>query len=586
MDYQFKWRIIEPWSEPDGANFHSPSRSFLNWDDMKNFTPGSRTVKFVKDCNKWGYNAISLYMATEENQEASRAFATHLKKNGIGMIIRREWNELEGKKSYPPDSSDSYRSKASEKLCPYSKETRSYWESRIAEDYKNMPDLLGYRMNGTQYVFINGAPWMCECDECKKRTKRERTRDAIKLVSSILAKYNGVLFWETCQDDPNGQYDEAVYFDKLTDEIPDNAYVVIKAYYWDFHPLYPRHPLFDTITKDASGKSPYITSIQLAGEYRGVHKFPWCMVDIWSKVIKDMTATGQVGLWVMAIVEYNNWDHPLNMVNWYAISRFVKEPGVSPAKIKYDWAEETFGSSAADTVVEVLDKMTDAAKKMFEFRGLWTQLHSRYPTLEYVDTRLCGTCRKSLRVKGMMGHTWPLGMYLPEREQEIRKDDNVRLAFKKEPITEALKEEMMSEKKQAIKLVKESVTLWKSLEKKIDKQIYGKVLGLLKGNIDDATLWYMGFDMYMDLKLGRLTQEKIDSVLKECKDRNLKGTIVDNPLDPAPIQTDCCNDPSSLKVFAEQLRRELTDPYLEEYSVRADEDDASGIEYEIVSKEE
>ena len=49
MNYQFKWRVIEPWSEPDGVNVHSPSKSILSWDDMKNFTPGSQTVKFCQE---------------------------------------------------------------------------------------------------------------------------------------------------------------------------------------------------------------------------------------------------------------------------------------------------------------------------------------------------------------------------------------------------------------------------------------------------------------------------------------------------------------------------------------------------------
>ena len=222
MNYQFKWRIIEPWNEPDGVNIHSPSRSFLTWEDMKKFTPGSRTVKFVQDCKKWGYNAMSLYMDPEDNIGAVRSFAEHLKKNGIGLLIRRDWTELEGKKSWPADASPVVL-RTSTKLCPYSDTTKKYWGKRIAEDYKQMPDILGYRMNGTAYVFINGAPWMCDCKECKKHTERERTRDAISLVSSILAKYGGVLFWETCQDDPNGQYEESAYFDKRTGQIPENA---------------------------------------------------------------------------------------------------------------------------------------------------------------------------------------------------------------------------------------------------------------------------------------------------------------------------------------------------------------------------
>ena len=92
------------------------------------------------------------------------------------------------------------------------------------------------------------------------------------------------------------------------------------------------------------------------------------------------------------------------------------------------------------------------------------------------------------------------------------------------------------------------------------------MLGLLRGNIDDAILWSMGMDMYMDMKLGALTEERIDAVIAECAARDLKGTIVNDPLAASPVKTDFYHVPSSLKLFAEELRQELRNPRLDSMS--------------------
>ena len=587
MDYIFKWRIIEPWCEPDGQNYHSPSKSFLSWKDMKDFTPGSPTVKFVEDCKRWGYNGIAIYMNPEDNIDASSSFAKHLKKNGLGMIIRRDWRERKEKISWPFIEDRVDKPKIINELCPYSTETKQYWEQRAQKDYELIPDLLGYRMSASGYDFSFGAPWMCDCEECIKHSPRERTRDAIRLVSNILSQYGGVLFWETCQDDPNGQYEEAVYFDKLTGEIPQNAHIVLKETYWDYHPGYPRHPLFDTITKDEKGKSPYMTSIQLAGEYRGVHKFVWCMVDDWAKLMPEIIKTGQEGLWVMAIVKYNGWDHPLNMVNWYAVKKFMQNPSAEPTEIKTEWAEAVYGKSSAPTVIKVIELLTQAARYMFDFRGLWTQEHSRFPTLSYLDARLCGPSRKSPLKKGYIGQTWPLNMYIPERRDVIEAQDSTRLIFRKEHITKKLKTEMIQEKEKAIWLVRDAVALWDTLKGSIAEKEYSEVKELIRGNIDDAIIWHMAFDMYMDMKLGKLTEQKIDMVLDECRNKGLRGTIVDDPLDPDPKATDCCHEPSSLKTFAEELRREIRNPWLEAEAMKSDGEDKFSVRgaYDFIPKE-
>ena len=69
-------------------------------------------------------------------------------------------------------------------------------------------------------------------------------------------------------------------------------------------------------------------------------------------------------------------------------------------------------------------------------------------------------------------------------------------------------------------------------------------------------------ELYMDWKLGTLTEPEIDMALKACQ--GLEGRVVPQPLDPDPKIVTIVM-PASLKTFAEELRRELRRPSIEEY---------------------
>ena len=81
-------------------------------------------------------------------------------------------------------------------------------------------------------------------------------------------------------------------------------------------------------------------------------------------------------------------------------------------------------------------------------------------------------------------------------------------------------------------------------------------------SLTDAIAFRQMMDLYMDWKLGTLTEAKIDSALIAC--RGLKGRVVPQPLDPDPKRVTIVA-PASLKTFAEELRRELRHPSIEAY---------------------
>ena len=142
-------------------------------------------------------------------------------------------------------------------------------------------------------------------------------------------------------------------------------------------------------------------------------------------------------------------------------------------------------------------------------------------------------------------------------------DPKTRMVFSQVPITAELKAEAMAQKEGAIQLMEEAIALWKELEGKIDAGKFQQILSGLKGNRNDTIIFSCGFDLYMDWKLGVLTEEKIDTALNTCRD--LQGIIVPAPLDENPEQVFSTVEPASLKTFAEQLRKDLREPWVEKY---------------------
>ena len=559
-----RWRVIEPWLDPaTGKGLFTHDGSVLTWDEMLHVTSGTPLGRYLDQVRRWGFNGISLDETDlEANPAAVRAVCTYLMGMGIRVFIHRDWREPELGSDFAHAMTDA-RPRASPLLNPYAAAVRSYWTKRVARDYQLVPGLAGYRLDGGEYYFSNGAPWMGTGPEMAGKTGKECVREAIQFMANELGRFGGTLVWETCQDDPWGQRQEYWYFQGLAGEIPGNAFILIKDYYWDFHPGWPRHPLAAAITRDAHGRAPYLTSIQLPGEYTGANDFPRCRVEHIAEVIRTIAETGQQGLWVAALpLSHPPWDHALNAVNWYALAEALRNPSVEPASLKLAWARAEFGPKASGTVVEVLTRVTEAAQGTCEFDGLWNTCHSRFPTLPYLDSHLCGPYRRTPRMTGMMGLILPLDMYPPEIEAKIRADPHTRLAFNQFPITAQLKSEAMAQKERAVQAMREAIDLWQSLQGRLEEARYTEILTGLKRNLADAIVFRDMMDLYMSWKLGRLTEAQIDSALSDC--RGLEGSIVPRPLDPKPRQVTIVA-PASLKTFAEELRKELRQPQLANY---------------------
>ena len=69
-EFAFKWRVIEPWHEPDGVSFFSTAGNIFTWADMLDTQPTSALYRYVEQVRDWGFNAMALYCNPETNPEA------------------------------------------------------------------------------------------------------------------------------------------------------------------------------------------------------------------------------------------------------------------------------------------------------------------------------------------------------------------------------------------------------------------------------------------------------------------------------------------------------------------------------------
>ena len=580
---RFPWRVIELWHTPDNSvTWWTRNGNILTWADMLHTQPASPLGRYITQLGRWGFNAMNLSdrVNPDQNLEAVRNFARYLKDHGIRLVLSRGWSSARragGEVAKLPDGEGGF----SEKLCPYQPAVHEYWRARVSRDFQILPEIAAYHMGGGR----DDGPWACNCAECQKRTPRERTLDAIQLISTLLEKHGATLIWSAVQDDPWHMRVETDLYSDLAGKVPPNVLVRAVGNYWDFHPGWPIHSVLDGARKDAQGKSPYITTIQEPGEYRGMHEFPWPMVDEWSETFRNMANTGQQGAWVVTEVLPDGWDHPLNMVNWHAIETYMRDPFADPAKIKLEWAEQRFGAQAGQAMPEILDKIRESARGMYEFDALGNHKHSRFPWLEYLDCHYCGPYRQLKRVKGMMGMNLPLDMYPPSRAAEIKANPKTRMVFNSVPITRQLRAEAMAQKDNAVQLIEQAIKQWGDLKGAIPAEEHAKIAAGLQANRADTIVFRGLMDLFMDWKLGVLTSSKIDAVL--AASHGLRGAIVPEPLlvtspettsggpgdgwTPGAVRTQAGSSapqdrtPATLASVAGQLRRDLRTPWVEEF---------------------
>jgi hypothetical protein len=82
----FRFRIIEPWHEPDGLSFFSHCPNIFTLKDMRQTTPSSHLGRYVTQVRDWGFNYMAMYGTPEQDPNAWRNFPA------TSEITASEWS--------------------------------------------------------------------------------------------------------------------------------------------------------------------------------------------------------------------------------------------------------------------------------------------------------------------------------------------------------------------------------------------------------------------------------------------------------------------------------------------------------------
>jgi alpha-glucuronidase len=176
-------------------------------------------------------------------------------------------------------------------------------------------------------------------------------------------------------------------------------------------------------------------------------------------------------------------DSPLNMINYYGLGRLAWNPDLTLDEIYSEWIKQTFSNDphVIKTVKDILYISDDVARKLYMYRGyrgIWIDRRDEFmvenktpyainregigPTSPVLQKRLLAQYAPGLRE--IYGD--------PLRGEEFLSSFHFRPHDYRLSIGRTLIQDVYVGMEEAVDLAEQMVTLWKTLEKKIDKHRY------------------------------------------------------------------------------------------------------------------
>lgn len=231
---------------------------------------------------------------------------------------------------------------------PLNTDVIQWWENRVKEIYKRIPDFGGFLVKANS----EGQPGPMDFG---------RTHvDGANMLAKALKPYNGIVMWRAFVYEPEhpdraGQaYAE---FMPLDGKFDDNVIVQVKNGPVDFQPREPFSPLFG-----AMQKTPVMIEFQITQEYLGFSDHLAYLSTMWKEVLDADTYAKGVGSTVAKTTDGTLFNHELTAIsgvanigrdtnwtghdfaqaNWYAYGRLAWDYDLSSEEIAREWIKMTF----------------------------------------------------------------------------------------------------------------------------------------------------------------------------------------------------------------------------------------------------
>jgi len=256
--------------------------------------------------------------------------------------------------------------KAADPLDP---EVRKWWENKVEEIYKYIPDFGGFLVKANS----EGQPG--------PQNYGRSHADGANLLAGALAPHGGIVMWRAFVYNYDKDVDRAEEgyneFVPLDGKFRDNVLIQAKNGPIDFQPREPFHPLFG-----AMKKNPVMVEFQITQEYLGQATHLVYLATLYKECLEFDTYAKGEGSTVAKVLDgslfgYNNtgfagvsnigtdrnWTgHHFGQANWYAFGRLAWNHELTAEEIAEEWIKMTFSNDKE--VVETLKEIMMASREI------------------------------------------------------------------------------------------------------------------------------------------------------------------------------------------------------------------------------
>ncbi len=250
---------------------------------------------------------------------------------------------------------------------PLDNEVVAWWNAKVAEIYKLIPDFGGF------LVKANSEGQSGPQDYGRTHA------DGANMIAKALEPFGGIVMWRAFVYDaqsPDRAKQAVEEFMPLDGQFADNVLIQIKNGPVDFQPREPFSPLFGQFEKTQA-----MVEVQITQEYLGHSNHLVFMHPMWKECLDSDTYERGEGSTVGAITEGKvmpykytaiagvsnvgndrNWcGHHFAQANWYAYGRMAWNPELSSEQIANEWLMQTF--SKEKKFVDSVGKLMVASRE-------------------------------------------------------------------------------------------------------------------------------------------------------------------------------------------------------------------------------
>lgn len=235
---------------------------------------------------------------------------------------------------------------------------------------------------------------------------------------------------------------------------------------------------------------------QLFPEMRGKESILSNVTERWHQLFQMADECGISH--VIGIIETHPADFHPSMADWYSFGALAENPHQSADEILQRWGRLNYPKETADALCRVLKKSYEAAGKVLYAGGVQ-----------------CGIPKKPFGYLG--NHDRIQNLYTEERKEELKNDPLNGLFAEMRPVDEGLKQFLLEEKEEGIRLYEEIREEWKKTGEvwKEKGEAYSFLLSMIEKNCGDARRFFKYMEFFLDWQMDCISTEQIREAEKE-----------------------------------------------------------------------